>query len=117
MLQPFNTICWYAVTVANVGAAGILSGAAKDTVRADAPPPHGGLPGAVREGDRGPLEACAAVRTGEAPCHLKHPSGAGDWLNPQVRREYLNVTDLEVSIAGFAELGHSRPEKRPVLVG
>jgi hypothetical protein len=106
-----------AVTVAAAGGAGILSGAAKDTVRANAPPPHSGLPGAVREGDRSPLEACAAVRTGEAPCHLKHPRGAGDWGNPQVRREYCNVTGLNVSIAGFAELGHSRPEERPVLFG
>jgi hypothetical protein len=45
------------------------------------------------------------------------PSGAGDWLNPEVRREYRDVTGLDVRIAGFAELGHSRPEELPVLFG
>ena len=88
------------MTVADAGGAGILSGAAEDTVRSDAPPPHSGLPGAVWEGDRSPLEACAAVRAGEAPCHLEHPGGAGDWLNPEVRGEYRNVTGLDET-AGY----------------
>ena len=34
-----------------------------------------------------------------------------------MRREYRDVTGLDVRIAGFAELGHSGPEELPVLFG
>jgi hypothetical protein len=34
-----------------------------------------------------------------------------------VRREYRGVAGLDVRIAGFAELGHGRPEELTVLFG